>query len=135
MVHDCDYNWKTFVGVYLEDYHVGPFHPGLRQFVTCDDDLAWEWEGEFSVTVGLSRGFDKPAPLGQALARAGDAVPNGVPPEQGAICVDPLRPPSRRSGIPHTLAVSRHRGRKAEITHEFRLIDGRYRTSRRRTDR
>ena len=37
-----NYNWKTFIEVYLEDYHVGPFHPGLGQFVTCDD-LSWEF--------------------------------------------------------------------------------------------
>ena len=36
-IHECNYNWKTFIEVYLEDYHVGPFHPGLGQFVTCDD--------------------------------------------------------------------------------------------------
>jgi choline monooxygenase len=41
-VHECDYNWKTFIEVYLEDYHVGPFHPGLGSFVTCDD-LRWEF--------------------------------------------------------------------------------------------
>ena len=29
-LHECDYNWKTFIEVYLEDYHVGPFHPGPR---------------------------------------------------------------------------------------------------------
>jgi choline monooxygenase len=29
IMHECDYNWKTFIEVYLEDYHVGPFHPGL----------------------------------------------------------------------------------------------------------
>ncbi len=40
-LHECDYNWKTFIEVYLEDYHVGPFHPGLGHFVTCDD-LRWE---------------------------------------------------------------------------------------------
>ncbi len=28
-MHECHYNWKTFIEVYLEDYHVGPFHPGL----------------------------------------------------------------------------------------------------------
>ena len=28
---------RSFIEVYLEDYHVGPFHPGLGQFVTCDD--------------------------------------------------------------------------------------------------
>ena len=34
-VHQCDYNWKTFIEVYLEDYHVEPFHPGLGSFVSC----------------------------------------------------------------------------------------------------
>jgi phenylpropionate dioxygenase-like ring-hydroxylating dioxygenase large terminal subunit len=33
-------NWKTFVEVYLEDYHVVPFHPGLRGFSDCDE-LRW----------------------------------------------------------------------------------------------
>ncbi len=41
-IHECNYNWKTFIEVYLEDYHVVPFHPGLGQFVTCDD-LKWEF--------------------------------------------------------------------------------------------
>jgi phenylpropionate dioxygenase-like ring-hydroxylating dioxygenase large terminal subunit len=27
-LHECDYNWKTFIEVYLEDYHVAPSHPG-----------------------------------------------------------------------------------------------------------
>ena len=40
VLHECDYNWKSFIEVYLEDYHVGPFHPGLGQFVT-GDDLRW----------------------------------------------------------------------------------------------
>jgi choline monooxygenase len=60
-LHECDYNWKTFIEVYLEDYHVGPFHPGLGQFVTCED-LRWELGAHHSVqTVGVN----------QALAKAG----------------------------------------------------------------
>ena len=51
-MHTCNYNWKTFIEVYLEDYHVVPFHPGLGNFVTCND-LTWEFKPEFSVqTVG-----------------------------------------------------------------------------------
>jgi phenylpropionate dioxygenase-like ring-hydroxylating dioxygenase large terminal subunit len=41
-LHECRYNWKTFIEVYLEDYHVEPFHPGLGSFVTCED-LRWEF--------------------------------------------------------------------------------------------
>jgi choline monooxygenase len=53
VLHECNYNWKTFIEVYLEDYHVGPFHPGLGSFVTCDD-LRWEFGSEHSVqTVGV----------------------------------------------------------------------------------
>ena len=40
-IHECAYNWKTFIEVYLEDYHVEPFHPGLGHFVSCDD-LRWD---------------------------------------------------------------------------------------------
>ena len=29
-LHECDYNWKTFIEVYLEDYHVGAVPPGAR---------------------------------------------------------------------------------------------------------
>ncbi|NDU85696.1 MAG: aromatic ring-hydroxylating dioxygenase subunit alpha [Ferrovum sp.] len=47
------FNWKTFIEVYLEDYHVVPFHPGLSGFVNCDD-LRWEFGAWHSVqTVGL----------------------------------------------------------------------------------
>jgi len=47
-----DFNWKTFIETYLEDYHVGPFHPGLNQFVDCND-LNWEFGENYCVqTVG-----------------------------------------------------------------------------------
>ncbi|MBL8384093.1 MAG: aromatic ring-hydroxylating dioxygenase subunit alpha [Burkholderiales bacterium] len=63
-IHECAYNWKTFIEVYLEDYHVAPFHPGLGGFVTCDD-LRWQYGKRFSVqTVGIN----------SALARPGSAV-------------------------------------------------------------
>ncbi|MGE5170481.1 MAG: aromatic ring-hydroxylating oxygenase subunit alpha [Rudaea sp.] len=53
-LHECNYNWKTFIEVYLEDYHVEPFHPGLGHFVTCDD-LRWEFADWASLqTVGIN---------------------------------------------------------------------------------
>ena len=59
-VHECNYNWKTFIEVYLEDYHVVPFHPGLGHFVDCND-LKWEFGEWYSVqTVGLHRDLQKP---------------------------------------------------------------------------
>ncbi|MEY8876100.1 MAG: aromatic ring-hydroxylating dioxygenase subunit alpha [Leptothrix sp. (in: b-proteobacteria)] len=66
--HTCAYNWKTFIEVYLEDYHVGPFHPGLGNFVTCDD-LRWEMGEHHSVqTVGVAQG------AGKALGKPGSPV-------------------------------------------------------------
>ncbi|MBA5688495.1 aromatic ring-hydroxylating oxygenase subunit alpha [Rugamonas apoptosis] len=58
-VQTCNYNWKTFIEVYLEDYHVEPFHPGLGSFVSCED-LRWEFGRDYSVqTVGVNRGLTK----------------------------------------------------------------------------
>src|SRR5438552_7435951 len=63
-LHECDYNWKTFIEVYLEDYHVGPVHPGLGQFVSCEE-LHWEFGDHHSVqTVGANN----------PLAKAGSAA-------------------------------------------------------------
>lgn len=46
-------NWKTFIEVYLEDYHVDPFHPGLGQFVNTKE-LKWEFGDWYSVqTVAI----------------------------------------------------------------------------------
>jgi phenylpropionate dioxygenase-like ring-hydroxylating dioxygenase large terminal subunit len=62
-LHECHYNWKTFIEVYLEDYHVVPYHPGLGNFVTCDD-LAWQFAEWYSVQrVGVT-----------SLARSGSLV-------------------------------------------------------------
>lgn len=59
-IHQCNYNWKTFIEVYLEDYHVAPFHPGLGGFVTCDD-LRWEFSDWYSAQhVGINQAFHQP---------------------------------------------------------------------------
>ncbi len=59
-VHECEYNWKTFIEVYLEDYHVEPFHPGLGRFVACDA-LSWKFAERFSVqTVGIQDSLKRP---------------------------------------------------------------------------
>ncbi len=104
--HVCEYNWKTFIEVYLEDYHVAPFHPGLGRFVTCDD-LRWQFGTHFSVqTVGVNNG----------LARSGSEVyrrwheellkfRQGVAPEHGAIWLT-LYPNVMVEWYPHVLVVS-----------------------------
>ena len=85
-IHECDYNWKSFMEVYLEDYHVGPFHPGLGQFVTCED-LRWSFGDWYSVqTVGVNNALAKPGT--ETYARWHKAVVDfyrGEAPPYGAI--------------------------------------------------
>ncbi|HKW84152.1 MAG TPA: aromatic ring-hydroxylating dioxygenase subunit alpha [Burkholderiaceae bacterium] len=109
-LHECDYNWKTFIEVYLEDYHVAPFHPGLGQFVTCED-LRWEFGAQHSVqTVGAKNELAKP---GSAAYRTWhDAVlayRNGryenVVPKHGAIWLT-YYPTVMVEWYPHVLVVS-----------------------------
>jgi choline monooxygenase len=109
-IHVCNYNWKTFIEVYLEDYHVGPFHPGLGQFVTCED-LRWEFKDHYSVqTVGVANR------LGKADASGGSPVyerwqsallnyRGGLPPKQGAIWLT-YYPHVMVEWYPHVLTVS-----------------------------
>ena len=105
-MHECNYNWKTFIEVYLEDYHVGPFHPGLGSFVTCDD-LSWQFMENYSVqTVGVSSAFGKP---GSAVYKKWhDVLLNyrgGAMPEHGAIWLT-YYPHIMVEWYPHVLTVS-----------------------------
>lgn len=105
-MHECNYNWKTFIEVYLEDYHVGPFHPGLGNFVTCDD-LEWEFRKEYSVqTVGVAPSFGKP---GSEVYKIWHDVllnyRNGELPERGAIWLT-YYPHIMVEWYPHVLTVS-----------------------------
>lgn len=105
-LHECNYNWKTFIEVYLEDYHVGPFHPGLGNFVTCDD-LRWEFGREYSVqTVGVAPTFGKPGSdvykqWHDVLLRYQD----GELPKRGAIWLT-YYPHIMVEWYPHVLTVS-----------------------------
>ena len=105
-VKELHYNWKTFVEVYLEDYHVGPFHPGLGQFVTCDD-LRWQFSDRYSVqTVGVNAGLAKPGT--KAYERWHKAVLEyyrGKAPTHGAIWVT-LYPNIMLEWYAHVLIIS-----------------------------
>jgi choline monooxygenase len=105
-VHECDYNWKTFIEIYLEDYHVGPFHPGLGQFVTCSD-LRWEFGEHYSVqTVGIHDALSKAG--SPVYRRWRDAVMNyrnGEVPRHGAIWLT-YYPNIMVEWYPHVLVIS-----------------------------
>jgi choline monooxygenase len=105
-LHHCNYNWKTFIEVYLEDYHVGPFHPGLGGFVSCED-LRWEFKEHYSVqTVGLARpGGAAGSPVYQRWQEALRAYRGDQPPSHGAIWLT-YYPHIMVEWYPHVLTVS-----------------------------
>lgn len=105
-IHHCNYNWKTFIEVYLEDYHVGPFHPGLGRFVTCDN-LEWEFGNHHSIQkVGTHKGLQEP---GTDIYRQWHdkllAYRDGKQPEFGAIWVTYF-PTHMIELYPHVLVLS-----------------------------
>ncbi|MCX7207016.1 MAG: aromatic ring-hydroxylating dioxygenase subunit alpha [Proteobacteria bacterium] len=105
-VDEYEGNWKTFIEVYLEDYHVDPFHPGLGRFVECAD-LAWEFGDWYSVqTVGVHNALAKPGSQVYAdwhaeLMRYGQ----GKTPKHGAIWLT-YYPNIMVEWYPHTLVIS-----------------------------
>ncbi len=105
-IHECNYNWKTFIEVYLEDYHVGPFHPGLGQFVTCDN-LAWEFADWANVQfVGVNNGLAKPGSRTyERWHKAVLAFYRGEIPPHGAIWLT-YYPNVMVEWYPHVLVVS-----------------------------
>jgi len=105
-VHECDYNWKTFIEVYLEDYHVEPFHPGLGNFVSCGD-LRWEFGDNYSVqTVGVNAALQKSgSPIYRKWQEEVLRYRNGETPPYGAIWLT-LYPNIMIEWYPHVLVVS-----------------------------
>lgn len=105
-VHECNYNWKTFIEVYLEDYHVAPFHPGLGNFVTCDN-LEWKF-GQWSSAqmVGVNAELKRSgSPIYQKWQEAVLRFNQGVVPEQGAVWLTYF-PNVMVEWYPHALIVS-----------------------------
>ena len=83
---EYQFNWKTFIEVYLEDYHVEPFHPGLRNFVDCRE-VQWEMGQWYNVqTVPIKRGLQRAGtPVYREWQKHILAQSGGVSPKLGAI--------------------------------------------------
>ena len=99
-------NWKTFIEVYLEDYHVVPFHPGLGNFVSIDD-LSWEFGDWYSVqTCGVKKGLARPGtPVYQKWQEALLRYNEGREPPHGAIWLT-YYPNLMVEWYPHALIIS-----------------------------
>ena len=105
-VKELSYNWKTFIEVYLEDYHVAPFHPGLGQFVTTEN-LNWQFADRYSVqTVGVNSALAKPGTRTyERWHRAVLEYYRGEVPKHGAIWVT-IYPNIMLEWYAHVLIVS-----------------------------
>jgi choline monooxygenase len=105
-VDEYNFNWKTFIEVYQEDYHVAPYHPGLGQFVDCDD-LQWVFSDWCSVqTVGINNELRKPgSPVYEKWAEQVKRYNNGKLPKYGAIWLT-YYPNIMVEWYPNTLVVS-----------------------------
>jgi choline monooxygenase len=99
-------NWKTFIEVYLEDYHVEPFHPGLGNFVDVSD-LKWEFGEWYSVqTCGVKRGLSRPgSPVYRRWHEQVLRYAEGRQPVHGAIWLTYF-PNVMVEWYPHALVVS-----------------------------
>ena len=105
-ITEYNFNWKTFIEVYLEDYHVEPFHPGLGKFVDCDK-LEWEFGEWYSVqTVGVNKSLSRPG--SEVYKRWHEMVlryRNGEAPTHGAIWLT-YYPNIMVEWYPHVLVIS-----------------------------
>jgi choline monooxygenase len=90
----------------VEDYHVGPFHPGLGSVVTCDD-LRWEFKQNYSVqTVGVANRLGKAgSPVYERWQNALLRYRQGKQPKYGAIWLT-YYPHIMVEWYPHVLTVS-----------------------------
>lgn len=81
-----DYNWKIFIEVYLDDYHIDQMHPGLGKFVDCRN-LGWHFAESYNLqTVGLRSSLSRSG--SKVYSRWHDAVlrqSEGAMPPYGAV--------------------------------------------------
>ncbi len=106
VIDEYQCNWKTFIEVYLEDYHVEPFHPGLGNFVDVSD-LTWEFADWYSVqSCGVKNGLARAgSPAYAAWHEAVLRYREGRAPEHGAIWLT-YYPNIMVEWYPHSLVVS-----------------------------
>ena len=105
-IEEYAFNWKTFIEVYLEDYHVVPFHPGLGNFVSIDD-LRWEFGDWYSVqTCGVKKSLARPGtPVYEKWHEVVLRYNEGREPPHGAIWLT-YYPNVMVEWYPHVLVVS-----------------------------
>jgi phenylpropionate dioxygenase-like ring-hydroxylating dioxygenase large terminal subunit len=84
-VTDYDFDWKTFMEVYLELYHVGPYHPGLSSLVDLSQ-IEWQFGTDCNAQVigYKSQGRNH---LGNYTLYKQSLADQGIEPKHGAIWI------------------------------------------------
>ena len=106
VVEDYPFNWKTFLEVYLELYHVDPFHPGLGNFADCSN-FRYAFDAEWSVQIIEPKNeLAKPGtPVYRRWHEACLKVLDGSAPKHGALWMTYL-PNVMLEWYPNVLVVS-----------------------------
>ena len=84
--HTCQYNWKTFMEIYGDDYHVASYHPGLSKMLdmrSLEVTHGSEWHMQTMRSTEHHRG--KLGPVYEAWREKCLNIGSGKLPEYGAI--------------------------------------------------
>ena len=106
-IDEYDINWKTFIEVYLEVYHVDFFHPGLGNFTDCNR-FSVDYGPDWSVQIVQAKaGLEKPGtPVYRKWHEACLRCLDGRTPKQGALWMTYF-PGLMMEWYPNVLVVSR----------------------------
>ena len=106
LVEDYACNWKTFIEVYLEVYHVEPFHPGLSNFADCNN-FSVEYGDNWSLQIVAAKaGLTRPGtPVYRRWHEACLKYLDGRQPRRGALWMTYF-PGIMLEWYPHVLVVS-----------------------------
>lgn len=84
---ECPFNWKNFLEIYLELYHVEAMHPGLQKFVDAGN-YEWGFGGRWSYQIlGIKNELrSQVSPNYQKYRDAILAYSGGALPKYGTVC-------------------------------------------------
>ena len=113
---DYAFNWKTFIEVYLEVYHVEFFHPGLGNFTDCSNFHVEYGEHTSVQVVSAKKGFTAPGtPVYRKWHEACLQHLGGKAPKYGALWATYF-PGLMLEWYPNVLIVSHLVPRSPELT-------------------
>ncbi len=116
VVEDCAFNWKAFLEIYLELYHVEAMHPGLQKWVD-PDHYEWGFGDRWSYQIlGIKDGLN--SQVSPNYQRYRDTIleySGGELPKYGTIW-SILYPNVMLEWYPHALVVSTLIPRTPELT-------------------